>query len=233
MSIIDTSPTTAVTTSTSASTDTGGETSLSALLSTLKITIHPEIYVFATVPASHFHGNGTTAFPIPLSDILLFFREPCTGSASAAAAVSSHADAGADADAGVETRTGTATSSPPPSNPRDDQITLILRRDVAERYATATAATATTLLDGGPLQSSPTTTTLTYAFPCRLLTCDVHSSLSAVGFMAVLATRLAEWEISVNPVAGFYHDHLFVPVERAEEAVEVLEGGPQQITGLD
>ncbi|ETI26164.1 hypothetical protein G647_02941 [Cladophialophora carrionii CBS 160.54] len=210
MSMPDTSPTTAATTSTS--TSTGGETSLSALLSTLKITIHPETYVFATMPASHFHGNGTTVFPIPLSDILLFFREPCTRSASAA--VSSHADAGADA--GVETRTGAATSSPPPSIPRDDQITLILQRDVAERYAA-------TPLDGGLLQSPPTT--LTYAFPCRLLTCDVHSSLSAVGFMAVLATRLAERGISVNPVAGFYHDHLFVPVERAEEAVEVLEGG--------
>jgi hypothetical protein len=40
--------------------------------------------------------------------------------------------------------------------------------------------------------------------------------------MAVLATRLAERGISVNPVAGFFHDHLFVPVERADEAARVL-----------
>jgi hypothetical protein len=28
--------------------------------------------------------------------------------------------------------------------------------------------------------------------------------------------------ISVNPVSGFYHDHLFVPVDRAEEAMRLL-----------
>ncbi|EXJ56821.1 hypothetical protein A1O7_07165 [Cladophialophora yegresii CBS 114405] len=191
MSTVDTSHAAAATTSTPASTSTsstGGETCLPTLLSTLKITIHPEIYVFATIPSSHFHGTGTgsAAFAIPLSDVLLFFREPCT--------TSSHAG------------TGTGARAETPSD--DPKITLILRRETAERYA----AHASTLF------------TLTYEFPCRLLTCDVHSSLSAVGFMAVLATRLAERGISVNPVAGFYHDHLFVPVERAGEAVEMLEG---------
>lgn len=57
-----------------------------------------------------------------------------------------------------------------------------------------------------------------------MLTCAVHSSLEAVGFMAVLATALAESGISANPVSGWFHDHLFVPVHRAEEAVRVLEG---------
>ena len=61
-----------------------------------------------------------------------------------------------------------------------------------------------------------------FAFPCRMITCEVHSSLEAVGFMAVIATRLAEKGMGVNPVSGYFHDHLFVPVGREEEAVTCL-----------
>lgn len=46
-------------------------------------------------------------------------------------------------------------------------------------------------------------------FPCRKVTLGVHSSLDAVGFMAAVTTRLAKIEIGVNPVSGFYHDHLY------------------------
>jgi hypothetical protein len=28
--------------------------------------------------------------------------------------------------------------------------------------------------------------------------------------------------MGVNPVSGFYHDHLFVPAERAAEAMTIL-----------
>jgi len=59
-------------------------------------------------------------------------------------------------------------------------------------------------------------------FRCRMITLDVHSSLEAVGFMAAITARLAEAGMGVNPVSGFYHDHLFVPAERAEEAMAVL-----------
>lgn len=51
----------------------------------------------------------------------------------------------------------------------------------------------------------------------------VHSSLSAVGFLAVLTSRLAQACISVNAVSAFYHDHLFVPWESREIAMQVLE----------
>lgn len=61
-------------------------------------------------------------------------------------------------------------------------------------------------------------------FPCRRITLQVHSSLEAVGFMAAVAAQLARHGIGANPVAGYYHDHLFVPVERAEEALAALEG---------
>lgn len=59
-------------------------------------------------------------------------------------------------------------------------------------------------------------------FRCRMITLNVHSSLEAVGFIAAVATRLAEAGMGVNPVAGFHHDHLFVPAERAGEAMEAL-----------
>jgi hypothetical protein len=60
-------------------------------------------------------------------------------------------------------------------------------------------------------------------YPCRMITCNVHSSLEAVGFIALLATKLAERGISVNPVSAYYHDHLFVPVKEAEEALRILK----------
>jgi hypothetical protein len=59
-------------------------------------------------------------------------------------------------------------------------------------------------------------------FASRLITLTVHSSLEAVGFLAAVTAPLAEAGISVNAVSAFYHDHLFVPVERAEEAMRIL-----------
>ena len=64
---------------------------------------------------------------------------------------------------------------------------------------------------------------LNYEFPCRMITLNVHSSLEAVGFMARIATALAAEGMGVNPVAGFYHDPLVVPEDRAADAMAVLE----------
>lgn len=41
--------------------------------------------------------------------------------------------------------------------------------------------------------------------------------------MAVVATRLAASGMGVNPVSGYYHDHLFVPDGREDEAVAILK----------
>ncbi|HWT97034.1 MAG TPA: ACT domain-containing protein [Terriglobales bacterium] len=60
-------------------------------------------------------------------------------------------------------------------------------------------------------------------FRSRMITLDVHSSLEAVGFLAVITSHLAAAGMGCNPVSAFYHDHLFVPVDRAEEALEILE----------
>lgn len=54
------------------------------------------------------------------------------------------------------------------------------------------------------------------------LTLDVHSALEAVGLTAAVSAALAAEGIAANMVAGFFHDHLLVPVTDADRAVEVL-----------
>jgi len=55
-----------------------------------------------------------------------------------------------------------------------------------------------------------------------MITLNIHSSLEAVGFLAAITTRLASAGMGVNPVSAFYHDHLFVPADRADEAMALL-----------
>ncbi|TPM35344.1 ACT domain-containing protein [Mesorhizobium sp. B2-3-5] len=63
---------------------------------------------------------------------------------------------------------------------------------------------------------------LAASFRCRMITLSIHSSLEAVGFLAAITARLADAAMGVNPVSGFYHDHLFVPTDRAQEALTLL-----------
>ncbi len=64
---------------------------------------------------------------------------------------------------------------------------------------------------------------LSGTFPSRMITLSIHSSLEAVGFLAAILPRLAAAGMGVNPVSGFYHDHLFVPADRAGDAMRILE----------
>lgn len=72
------------------------------------------------------------------------------------------------------------------------------------------------------LQSEAEARDIPHEFPCRMITLNVHSALEAVGFIAHIATRLAKAGMGVNPVSGFYHDHLFVPEGREAEAIKIL-----------
>jgi hypothetical protein len=63
---------------------------------------------------------------------------------------------------------------------------------------------------------------LDYAYVASMITLTVHSGLEAVGFLAAITTKLAEHNISVNAVSAYYHDHLFVPADRAQDAMQVL-----------
>lgn len=77
-------------------------------------------------------------------------------------------------------------------------LSLVLPREVADAY------------------------NLSYDYVAAWLTLEVHSSLAAVGLTASFSTALAQAGISCNVVAGFHHDHLFVPCERAEKALSTL-----------
>jgi len=63
---------------------------------------------------------------------------------------------------------------------------------------------------------------LGYHYPARMITLNVHSSLDAVGFLAAITHKLAAGSISVNPVSAHFHDHLFVPENRADNAMDIL-----------
>lgn len=54
------------------------------------------------------------------------------------------------------------------------------------------------------------------------ITLQVHSDLQGVGLTASVSTALAGAGIACNVIAGFHHDHLFVPWERREEALAIL-----------
>jgi hypothetical protein len=58
--------------------------------------------------------------------------------------------------------------------------------------------------------------------PWARITLTVHSALSAVGLTAAVSGALAQLGISCNVVAGYHHDHLFVPGEVAPEALAAL-----------
>jgi uncharacterized protein len=72
---------------------------------------------------------------------------------------------------------------------------------------------------------------LRYSFPCRMITLNVHSSLEAVGFIARVASKLAEKGIGANTVSGFFHDHLFVAEGREEEIVAALKALAEEAAG--
>lgn len=59
-------------------------------------------------------------------------------------------------------------------------------------------------------------------FLAAWLTIDVHTSLEAVGLTAALSTVLAERGIACNVVAAYHHDHLLVPLDRVDEAIEAI-----------
>ncbi len=63
---------------------------------------------------------------------------------------------------------------------------------------------------------------LNYQFVSRMITLNIHSSLEAVGFLAAINSKLAGAGISVNTVSAYYHDHLFVPSDRASAVMRLL-----------
>lgn len=56
----------------------------------------------------------------------------------------------------------------------------------------------------------------------RLITLGVQSSLDAVGLTAAVSAALAAEGIPCNMVAGFHHDHIFIPEATSDAAMTVL-----------
>ncbi len=129
-----------------------GERNLEVLLATLTTTLHPETFVFITMP----NGSTSIGYLPPSLETQLAFQEA-------------------------------------------EGLTIVTSEAAAIAHG------------------------LEYTFPSRMITLNVHSSLEAVGFIAKVASRLAERGVGINPMSGFFHDHLFVPVGREEEAISALE----------
>jgi hypothetical protein len=64
---------------------------------------------------------------------------------------------------------------------------------------------------------------LRYEYAAGWITLRVHSALEAVGLTAAVSRVLSDAGLSCNVIAGFHHDHLFVPFEQASLAVALLE----------
>lgn len=63
---------------------------------------------------------------------------------------------------------------------------------------------------------------LEYESVHRCITLQVHSSLTAVGLTAAVSAVLANAGLSANVVAGYHHDHVFVPAESASMALDLI-----------
>ena len=59
-------------------------------------------------------------------------------------------------------------------------------------------------------------------FEAAWITLEVHSALEAVGLTAAVARALGDVGIPCNIVAAVHHDHLFVPADRAADALRAL-----------
>ena len=92
-----------------------------------------------------------------------------------------------------------AALSPLASFQEAEGLTLVLTKSVAEQES------------------------LSFQSSFRSITLTVHSSLEAVGLTAAVSTELAAHGISANVIAAFYHDHIFVPAQQAEKALEALQ----------
>lgn len=64
---------------------------------------------------------------------------------------------------------------------------------------------------------------LTYGFVAAWITLNVHSALEAKGLTAKVATALTKHNISCNVIAGYYHDHLFVPHAEGNKVIDILK----------
>lgn len=64
---------------------------------------------------------------------------------------------------------------------------------------------------------------LHYSFVAAWITLHVYSALHTVGLTGAVAATLTTAGISCNMVAGYHHDHILVPEDRASDALVLLQ----------
>jgi hypothetical protein len=60
------------------------------------------------------------------------------------------------------------------------------------------------------------------SMPMCQITLTVHSALDGIGLTAAVAGALTEIGVPCNMIAGYHHDHVFVPHPDADKALECL-----------
>jgi hypothetical protein len=63
---------------------------------------------------------------------------------------------------------------------------------------------------------------LPYEFVAAWITLRLESELEAVGLTALFSRALADAGIGCNVLAAHHHDHILVPADRADDALETL-----------
>ena len=63
---------------------------------------------------------------------------------------------------------------------------------------------------------------LPYDLVLAWITLNLPTTLDQVGITAGFSVALAQAGIACNVIAGFHHDHLFVPAHRGNEALAIL-----------
>jgi hypothetical protein len=56
----------------------------------------------------------------------------------------------------------------------------------------------------------------------KCISLGLESTLISVGLTAQISTILTKSNISANMFAGYFHDHIFVPIKDAENALKIL-----------
>lgn len=169
-----------------------GETDLGKLLQTLNPILDPITYIWVSLPP------GESVPPILASSSICTFAEPYfpeSGSNNPTPA------------AGLLAASGSAPKT---------RITLVLPQPALNAYTSSTMRLG---IDDDTLGLAKGAEV---AFPCRMITCRVQSSLNAVGMLTRISKELTAEGIPSNVVSAFFHDYLFVPEDDADLALDVL-----------
>ena len=128
-----------------------------------------------------------------------------------------------------------------PVSKRGTRDVSVLPVVVSPLYTAIESAGTCFMGDFGPMSAARPSTTIRIESPgapttgsagtrsnVARITLDVNSALDGVGLTAAVAQALAARGIAANVVAGFHHDHVFVPAAQGEAALAALEARAAQ-----